>query len=96
MEQSKHHAQFQNEQEWQEALKGKFEGLHSKIAELIGDKNILLDKCDKMENLLKEIHSSPCDYEDYYRKLHSPKCRACKAWELLKALSGEGEKEGEK
>jgi hypothetical protein len=89
MEQRKHPAQFQNEQEWQEALKGRFEGLHGKIAELIGEKNSLQAKCERYETALKEI-----------RYVHKSSGSSA-AWHLsqaqniaIQALSaGEGEKE---
>jgi seryl-tRNA synthetase len=56
--------------------------------------NQIKEKMEKMEQALKEIHGSNCDYEDLnFKKLHSTECRACKAGEALATIKQEGEKE---
>ncbi|SRR6266496_179123 len=83
MEQNKRPEQFQNNQEWEAAIKDRFEGLHRKLSELIGEARVLQAKCDRYEAALKEIRG---DGQKFIPAKHDI---------LLivnEALSGEGEK----
>ena len=47
-------------------------------------------RADKMEQALKEIAESDCDYENVnFRSLHSTECRSCRAKQLLESLAGD-------
>jgi hypothetical protein len=75
---------FKSDEEWTRALMERFDGLHSRIADLIGERNALQAKCERYEAALKKIGKPLPQLAD-----NAPYMTLV----ANEALSGEGEKE---
>jgi len=95
MEQNNHPAQFLNDQEWSEALRNRFDALHTRIAVLTKENKALQAKCEQQQTALKEAKTWVVEALHNEKHPATVKCAQDDLKLIDEALSREGGKEVE-